>query len=145
MQVSTVAEYGLTSCNSQVLEHRPNSCGTPAKLFHGMWDLPRPGIEPMAPALAGRFFTCEPPGKPTIAFKHYTVTEWGLPWCRTSQGACNLVIPGYIFLQGGHIAHPILKGITDRFLFRSQLLHLLTLWPWACHFLLGASVFPFFK
>ena len=26
--------------------------------------LPNPGIEPMAPALAGRFLTAEPPGKP---------------------------------------------------------------------------------
>ena len=29
-----------------------------------MWNLPRPGIEPVSPALAGRFFTTEPPGKP---------------------------------------------------------------------------------
>ena len=29
-----------------------------------MWDLPRSGIEPMSPALAGRFFTTQPPGKP---------------------------------------------------------------------------------
>ena len=29
-----------------------------------MWDLPRPGIKPMSLALAGRFFTTEPPGKP---------------------------------------------------------------------------------
>ena len=29
-----------------------------------MWDLPRSGLEPMSPALAGRFFTIEPPGKP---------------------------------------------------------------------------------
>ena len=28
-------------------------------------DLPNPGIEPMYPALAGRFFTAEPSGKPT--------------------------------------------------------------------------------
>ena len=28
-------------------------------------DLPRPGIEPTSPALAGRFFTVEPPGKPS--------------------------------------------------------------------------------
>ena len=28
-----------------------------------MWDLPGPGIEPMSPALAGGFFTTEPPGK----------------------------------------------------------------------------------
>ena len=27
-------------------------------------DLPDPGIKPMSPALAGRFFTTEPPGKP---------------------------------------------------------------------------------
>ena len=29
-----------------------------------MWDLPRPGLEPMSPALAGRFSTTVPPGKP---------------------------------------------------------------------------------
>ena len=29
-----------------------------------MWDLPRPGLEPVSPALAGRFSTTEPPGKP---------------------------------------------------------------------------------
>ena len=28
-------------------------------------DLPDPGIEPASPALAGRFFTTEPPGKTT--------------------------------------------------------------------------------
>ena len=29
-------------------------------------DLPDPGIEPVSPALAGGFFTTEPPGKPQI-------------------------------------------------------------------------------
>ena len=29
-------------------------------------DLPHPGIEPMSPALAGVFFTAEPPGKPSL-------------------------------------------------------------------------------
>ena len=28
------------------------------------WDLPGPGIKPVSPALTGRFFTTEPPGKP---------------------------------------------------------------------------------
>ena len=32
-------------------------------LFPSARDLPDPGIEPMSPALAGRFFTTEPPGK----------------------------------------------------------------------------------
>ena len=31
-----------------------------------MWDLSRPGMEPVSPALARRFFTTEPPGKPKI-------------------------------------------------------------------------------
>ena len=33
-------------------------------MLRGMWDLPGSGIEPIAPALAGRFFTTEPPDKP---------------------------------------------------------------------------------
>ena len=28
-----------------------------------MWDLPAPGLEPVSPALAGRFLTTAPPGK----------------------------------------------------------------------------------
>jgi len=32
--------------------------------FHPAGDLPKPGIEPVSPALSGRFFTTEPPGKP---------------------------------------------------------------------------------
>ena len=28
-----------------------------------MWDLPGPGLEPVSPALAGRFSTTAPPGK----------------------------------------------------------------------------------
>ena len=31
-----------------------------------MWDLPRSGINPMSPALAGRFFTTVSPGKPSL-------------------------------------------------------------------------------
>ena len=41
------------------------SCGAQAQLVHGMWDLLRPRIEPTSPALAGVFFTAEPPGKPS--------------------------------------------------------------------------------
>ena len=32
--------------------------------LHSPGDLPNPGIKPASPALAGRFFTTEPPGKP---------------------------------------------------------------------------------
>ena len=44
---------------------RLSSCGSRAQLLHGMWDLPRPGLEPLSPALAGRFSTTAPPGKPS--------------------------------------------------------------------------------
>ena len=43
---------------------RLGSCGSRAQLLRGMWDLPRPGLEPVSPALAGRFSTTAPPGKP---------------------------------------------------------------------------------
>ena len=33
-----------------------------------MWDLPGPGLEPVCPALAGRFLTTVPPGKPQSVF-----------------------------------------------------------------------------
>ena len=32
-----------------------------------MWDLPRPGLELVSPALAGRFSTTAPPGKPLVS------------------------------------------------------------------------------
>ena len=40
-----------------------------------MWDLPRPGIKLMSPALSGGFFTIEPPGKPSGAFKNYILNS----------------------------------------------------------------------
>ena len=53
---------------SLVVEHRLqtrrlSSCGSQAQLLHGMWDLPRPGLEPVYPALAGGFLTTAPPAK----------------------------------------------------------------------------------
>ena len=54
---SLVAEHRLQT-------HRLSSCGSRAQLLRGMRDLPRPGLEPVSPALAGRFSTTAPPGKP---------------------------------------------------------------------------------
>ena len=47
--------------------HRLSSCGSRAQLLRGTWDLPRPGLEPVSPALAGRFSTTAPPGKPSTS------------------------------------------------------------------------------
>ena len=63
MQASVVVACRFSSCGSWALEHRLSSCGTRTQLLCGMWDLPRPGIEPVSPALAGGFLTTEPPGK----------------------------------------------------------------------------------
>ena len=47
---------------------RLSSCGSRAQLLRGMWDPPRPGLEPVSPALAGRFSTTAPPGKPSLFY-----------------------------------------------------------------------------
>ena len=66
-----IAVHGpLTIVASLVAERRLSSCGSRAQLLHGMWDLPRPGLKPMSPALAGRCSTTAPPGKPNNTFKH---------------------------------------------------------------------------
>ena len=68
------------SCSSRALAPRSNSCGAWANLLLGMWDLSRSGIKPVAPALAGGFFTTEPLGKPQnfLPFKDSLMTS-GLP------------------------------------------------------------------
>ena len=43
---SLVAEHRLQM-------HRLSNCGSRAQLLRGMWDLPRPGLEPVSPAFTG--------------------------------------------------------------------------------------------
>ena len=62
-RASVVVAHGLSSYGSWALEHRLSSCGTQALLLRSMWDIPRPGIEPMSSELAGGFSTTAPPGK----------------------------------------------------------------------------------
>ena len=63
----------LTIVASLVAEHRLqtrrlSSCGSRAHLLRGMWDPPRPGLEPVSPASAGGLSTTVPPGKPLSVF-----------------------------------------------------------------------------
>ena len=63
----------LTIAASLVAEHRLqtrrlSNCGSRAELLRSVWDLPRPGLEPVCPALAGRFSITAPPGKPPQIF-----------------------------------------------------------------------------
>ena len=65
---------GLSCCRARALGVRApvvaalrlSSCGARAQLLRGMWDLPRPGLEPVSPASAGRFLTTAPPGKTPV-------------------------------------------------------------------------------
>ena len=65
-----IAVHGpLIIAASLVAEHRLQTCrlsnrGSRTQLLRSMWDPPRPELEPVCPALAGRFSTTVPPGKP---------------------------------------------------------------------------------
>ena len=69
-----IAVHGpLTAVASLAAEHklqthRLSNCVPRAQLLRGMWDPPRPGLEPVPPASAGRLSTAAPPGKPTTGF-----------------------------------------------------------------------------
>ena len=66
---SLVAEHRLQT-------HRLSNCGSRAQSLRGMWDPPRPGREPVSPALAGRLPTTAPPGKPNQSYSWNPSTTW---------------------------------------------------------------------
>ena len=67
-----------------------------------MWDLPRPGLEPVSPALAGRFSTTAPPGKPSSIF-YYTYLFNKVSFLHGIE-FLTYNIPIYILLVGGYLA-----------------------------------------
>ena len=98
-----------TIAASPVAEHklqtrRLSSCGSRAQPLRGMWDPPRPGPEPVSPALAGRLPTTAPPGKPLKMFL-IGVCRWVTVACRwkfsllTYSKSCliNVVIVNFTF------------------------------------------------
>ena len=68
LQSTDSRHRGFSSCGTRALERRLSSCDAQAQLLHGMWDIPRPGLEPVSSALAGGFLTTAPPGKSLISF-----------------------------------------------------------------------------
>ena len=88
----------LITAASLVAEHRLQTrrlgnCGSRAQLLCSMWDLPRPGLEPVSPALAGRFSTTAPPGKPSQSFLNLPM-DFTFPLLHFSPFTCRL--PGRI-------------------------------------------------
>ena len=83
----------LTIAASLVAERRLqtrrlSNCGARAQLLRGMWDLPRPGLEPVSPALAGRFSTTAPPGKPLESFD-LCVDPWNHHQSQGGEHSCH--------------------------------------------------------
>ena len=74
--VLTYSPHSLISCSSQALEHRLSSCGPWSLLLQGMWDLAKPEIEPILPALASGIFTTEPPGKGFLKINSHYHLYW---------------------------------------------------------------------
>ena len=91
---------GLSLSRPLVAEHRLqtrrlSNCGSRAELLRGMWDLPRPGLEPTSPALAGRFSTTAPPGKPLNAFfKSPACVFWEAEWVPWSLSVMSGTLKG---------------------------------------------------
>ena len=65
-----------------------------------MWDLPRPGLEPVSPALAGRFSTTAPPGKPLVGISDaHSYLVILLLWASSKK----VTILNYFMIRRDHI------------------------------------------
>ena len=95
---SLVAEHRLQTC-------RLSSCGSRAQLLRGMWDLPRPGPEPVSPASAGRLSTTAPPGKPKhtgfLKLERIFILQIG----KLSPKKVKWLTQGYTLLRAGSRIH----------------------------------------
>ena len=85
----------LTIAASLVAEHRLqmrrlSNCGSRAQLLRGI--PPRPGLEPVSLALAGRFSTTAPPGKPgaTLCCSAWASHCSGFSCCGARALECRL-------------------------------------------------------
>ena len=95
----------LTIGASLVAEHRPqtrrlSNCGLRAQLLRDMWDPPRPGPEPVSPALAGRLSTTAPPGKPrplTFHFVYLSVNVVFIHRLQDFSSSCFCCLPSCSF------------------------------------------------
>ena len=128
----------LTLAASLVAEHRLqtrrlSNYGSWAQPLRGMWDPPRPGHEPVSPALAGRFSTTAPPGKPKITIfkcqhfldaweaRYYAVAfvggccaGWVLQWAFILSWDKGLNLPK------GHLRHWMLEYLKQVWRNRSK-------------------------
>ena len=102
---SVVVAHRYRSCGSWALEHRLSSCGAQALLLCGMWNLPRPGIKPMSPALAGRSLLPVPPCATKI-MAYGPITSWQIDG-ETVETATDFIFGGSKITADGDCSHKI--------------------------------------
>ena len=103
---------------------------------HGMWDLPRPGIELMSPALAGGFLTTGPPGKSKciifITTLKFYLFKYKIQWsevnvaqlCLTLCDAMDYTVYGILLARVLEwVAYPFIQGIFPTQESKQSLLH----------------------
>ena len=82
---------GFSCCGARALECWLSGHGSRAYLFRSTRNLPRPGIKPQSPALAGRFFITEPLGKPWAPpFEGRSIKEC-VDFCHTESESRSVV------------------------------------------------------
>ena len=92
-----IAVRGPLTAEHKLQRLRLSSCGSRAQLLRGMWDPPRPGLEPVSPALARRLSTTAPPGKPRVLFKKKKKTSTVVSshiskYMSKKMGVCSLAL-----------------------------------------------------
>ena len=98
---------GFSSCGSCALGHTTSSFGAPALLLWGMWSLPRPDIEPMSPALAGRF----PTPCATLRSRHLVPSLHGRSMGKQWKQRLTLFFGGSKITADGDCSHEIKRHL----------------------------------
>ena len=102
---SVVVAHRHSSCGSWALEHRLSSCGAVALLLCGIWNLPRPGIKPMSPALAGRSLS-PVPRFATKIMAYGPITSWQIDG-ETVETVTDFILGGSKITADGDCSHEI--------------------------------------
>ena len=74
--VAASGSYSSLWCVGSPTHHKLSNC---TQLLRGMWDLPGPGLEPLSPALAGRFLTTVSPWKFALTFLYLCTIKGFIP------------------------------------------------------------------
>ena len=72
-------------------------------------DLPNPGVEPASPALAGKFITTEPPGKPPQVHNTVLLTIVTILYTRSPEIIC-LITRNLYLLNISPFPQPLATG-----------------------------------